>query len=183
MVVFACTECRLELFVADEMAGKQARCSKCGAVLDVPSADDNATVAGIPVATAIIRESAAFVGVYLMSITLGICLAVYIYGFKFDDLSETQLVNLTPAWMFPVVFGIYGFIAQQLIRLVQNGQAETLREAVYVWTRAFGALGLIPMLPFLMVARWQHSLATAFLAALVWAILLAVFFSAVFPHL
>lgn len=183
MISFACGACRQELAVADGLAGQRARCSKCGVVVDVPSMDEARADAEIPLAMAISRESPAFVGVYVTLIALGVCLAVYIYGVKFDDLSETQLVNLTPVWMFPLVFGLYGFIARHLIRLVQDGQAETLRDAVYLWTRAFGALGLIPMFPFLMVAKWQHSLATAFLAALVWAILLVFFFAVIFPAL
>jgi len=183
VISFACDGCRQELAVVDTLAGQQARCSKCGVVVDVPSIEAHRADAEIPLALAITRESPAFVGVYLTLIALGACLAVYIYGFRFDDLSETQLVNLTPAWVFPLVFGVYGFIARHLIRLVQDGQAETLRDAVYLWTRAFGALGLIPMFPFLMVAKWQHSLATAFLAALVWAILLVLFFAVVFPAL
>ena len=175
-----CPECRAELVVRNELAGQQVRCAKCQTVVDVPAVEEAKV---IPLAPVLHRESSMLVGFYLFLIIVGVGLVVYLYGVRFDDLSETQLVNFTPVWVFSLVFGIYGLIARHLVRLVQQGRAETLRDAVYLWTRTTGVVGLIPMLPFLFVAKWQHSLVTSFLGAFVWALLLAFFFSAIFPHL
>ena len=39
MATFTCTACNFSKPVADEMAGKKARCPKCNAVMDIPPLD------------------------------------------------------------------------------------------------------------------------------------------------
>jgi serine/threonine protein kinase len=46
--------------------------------------------------------------VWRASAGLGVALAVAIYGAFFDRLSETELVELSPLWLLPVVFGLAG---------------------------------------------------------------------------
>lgn len=178
MPIFRCEQCTQELSTGDEFIGYQIQCPSCNAVMAVP--------AGTVVPVAIVpapREPAFYGAIYTFLIITGTVLAGYIYLIKFDRLKETELVALTPAWLFPLVFGIYGFVAQKLIRLVQTGQAATIGQAVKIWTVAFGWFGLLLLLPFLPLKNWRNSLLTAFVASLFWGLLMVIFFSAIFPKL
>ncbi len=177
MPIFRCDHCGQELSTGDEHVGFQVQCPQCSSVMLVPGP------VPMPVATAVVREPTLYGAVYTFLIITGVVLACYIYLIKFDRLKETELVALTPAWIFPLVFGIYGFVAQKLIRLVQAGRAETIGQAVKVWTIALGWFGLLLLLPFLPLKNWRNSLLTAFVASLFWGVLLVVFFTAIFPRL
>ena len=65
--------------------------------------------------------------------------AVYLYGFSFDDFSETELVRLSYLWVAALVFGMHGLIASELNEIVASGQAATIVTpasslAVMAWT-------------------------------------------------
>ncbi len=92
-------------------------------------------------------------------------------------------MRLTPVWVFPLVFGIYGLVAEKLKRFIDEGRAETLGEAVKIWTIATGIIGLSLLFPFLFV-KSRSSVVVSLVASLFWSVLLLViFFEAIFPLL
>lgn len=135
----------------------------------------------------IIDESSPILrAVYTLFIVLSVGLAFYLYVVAFDRLSETMLVTLSPMWVLPLVFGLYGFVSQHLILLIRQGKAHTVAEAARVWTAPLGAYAfaaLALLLPFLLLQKWRYSLPVAVLATLFWAVLLVLFFAAIFPML
>ena len=119
---------------------------------------------------------------YIAGIVVGLGIAAYIYLVAFDSLSETTLVSLTSVWVFPLVFGIYGFLAEKFVKMIDAGRADSLRTATLVWTRVTGFLGLILLLPFLFT-KSRSPLLVAIVGSLFWAVLLFIFFQVVFPML
>ena len=120
--------------------------------------------------------------IFRLSIIFGIGIAVYIYGFFFDQLSEEQLVGLSPLWLLPIIFGAYGFIAESLLALIEKGEAKTIGAAAFIFLRTLPIVGIILMLPFLVV-RGDSAITIAFLSALFWGVLLILFFQLLFPLL
>lgn len=120
---------------------------------------------------------------YIFCVLFGLGLGVYIYGINFDNYSEAVLIQMTPVWFLPLIFGIYGFIADKLIEIVEDQKAITLRQAVLVWMGGmFGLLSFIPLFPFLFI-KGKNPLVVAVLGTVVWGILLTVFIFAIFPML
>lgn len=126
---------------------------------------------------------------YPILLFLGIAIAVYIYGFAFDDFSETQLVSITPLWFFFIIFGGYGYFAEFLMKRVIDGEGDNLNDAYKRWTFKFlkfsfalGILAMIVLVPFAFI-RTRNSLLIAFAGSALWGILLLIFFQAIFPAL
>lgn len=119
---------------------------------------------------------------YQSAVCVGLALAVYIYGVAFDEMSETALVRITPLWFFPLVFGLYGLLAEKALCMVAEGRATDLSSAVQTWVRALGLIGLVIAAPFAFL-RSGRPMRVAASAAALWALLLIVFFEGVFPNL
>ena len=128
------------------------------------------------------RAGSSQKGVYLLAIFAGLAGAAYIYGAAFDDLSEEQLVYLSALWVLPIVFGVYGFVAEKLLHLKEQDDDITIARAALIWTNALPFIGIVLLLPFLFV-KGRSALIIAFLATLFWALLLVVFFAVLFPLL
>lgn len=119
-------------------------------------------------------------------ILIGFGIAFYLYVIAFNHLSETTLVRLTPTWVFPLVFGIYGLVAEHLLPVIEAGKARDYAQAVREWAPSFdnwAPLILLLLLPFLILGKWRSSLVVSLAASLFWALLLVVFFEVVFPKL
>jgi hypothetical protein len=178
------------LAVPADRAGQDVRCPHCHRVVrvsppDVPYASAVAAPEPVPVplpVPAAAPESAALSALYGTLLVGGLAGAALIYLVLFNDLSESQLVTFTPLWFFPVVFGLYGFVSQRLLRLLAAGRARTLGEAARTSIDVGGVWALLGMFPFL-VLKWRSSLLVSMVAALFWAVLLWLFFAAVFPVL
>lgn len=119
---------------------------------------------------------------YLLAIAAGILCALYIYGVVFDDLSEEELIQLSALWLLSIVFGVYGFVAEKLLQLMDEGDDLTISRAALIWTNAVPIIGIILMLPFLFI-KGSNPIAIALLATVFWALLLAGFFAVIFPLL
>lgn len=120
---------------------------------------------------------------YIFAIVFGLGLFVYVYGIEFDSYSESALIQMTPVWFLPLFFGIYGFVAEKLIHMVDEGKAPNFRRAIMVWLGAlFGLLGFAIFFPFLFV-KGKNSMVVALTGTAVWGLLLAVFIFAIFPAL
>ena len=130
----------------------------------------------------VIRTDSSHRGLYRFAIIIGITGAAYIYGVAFNELSEEQLVQLTAFWLLPIVFGIYGFVAEKLLRLKEQDDELTIARAALIWTNALPFVGIVLLLPFLII-RGKNAITIAFLATLLWALLLVVFFLVLFPLL
>lgn len=121
-------------------------------------------------------------GIYQSSILAGIAVAVYTYGFAFDDLGEEELVRLSALWVLPIVFGIYGFVAERILELVDKGDNQSIAQATLIWTAALPIIGAVLLLPFLFV-KGSSSISIALRASLFWAVLMVGFFVLIFPLL
>lgn len=122
---------------------------------------------------------------YTVSILAGLGSVVYFYGITFDDLSETELITLIPYWFLPLIFGIYGFVAEKLNTMVSEGKAVSTTTATFVLCRMFGFLGLLGFIPLfpLFFVKGKNSFIIALFGTLVWSVLMALFIFAIFPML
>ncbi|MFJ3497886.1 hypothetical protein ACIPPJ_30445 [Streptomyces sp. NPDC086091] len=161
-------------------AGQDVRCPHCHQVVRVPAPDvPYASPVALP-ATAV--EPAVLTAVYVTALLAGVAGAGVVYLAMFDAFSETELVGITPLWFFPIVFGLYGFVAQRLLRRMATGRARTLQEAARMSLDVAGHWAALFLFPFL-VLRWRSSLLVSLAAAVFWAGLLWLFFALVFPTL
>jgi hypothetical protein len=126
-------------------------------------------------------EPVALTSLYVVSLLAGLTAAGLIYLVFFDELSEEELVRITPLWFFLIVFGVYGLISQRLLRRLAEG-GRTHGEAARLSVRMAGPVAGLMLVPFLTL-KWRSSLLVSLVAALVWGLLLWVFFALVFPSL
>ena len=127
-------------------------------------------------------EPIGLTALYATALIGGLLGAGLIYLVMFDEFDESELVTITPLWFFPIVFGLYGFVSQRVLRRTAAGRTGTLSEATRISIRVAGPLAGLMFLPFL-VLKWRSSLLVSLTAATFWAVLLWLFFAAVFPTL
>jgi len=127
--------------------------------------------------------------IYPALILIGTILVIYIYLIAFDRFSETTLVQITPLWFFPIVFGGFGYTAEKMLGLIAVGQATSIADAYKKWIQSFiavnpliGFIVAIFLFPFTMF-NTKNSILIAFLGSAVWGILLLIFFNGIFPSL
>jgi len=121
-------------------------------------------------------------GLFQLAIAIGLAVAVYIYGFAFDTLSEEQLVWLSAAWVLPIVFGAYGHVAEHLLRTADAGEGISVAQAALVWARALPIIGALLLLPLLFL-KHGTAIGIALRGTLFWALLLLAFLVGIFPLL
>jgi hypothetical protein len=121
--------------------------------------------------------------IYNFSIVIAVVLIGYIYGYAFDDLSETELLQATLFWYLPLVFGIYGRTATKIKQSMDRGvslQKQLATASLLV--RFTGPLGLAFFFPFFFVSKGS-ALKVAVVGAVVWLVLLETFFVGIWPSL
>ena len=129
--------------------------------------------------------------VYEFAIVVGLIATIYLYGFAFDDFSETELVQLSYVWMAAFVFGTHGLIAYELNDIIETGPAETTQEALRVRKETknrsmFSKLSTLMLPSFLLITAAtdrRRAFLSAVLATLIWMVLLVFFFEVIFPGL
>ncbi|MFF8386882.1 hypothetical protein ACF053_25000 [Streptomyces kanasensis] len=177
-----------------ERTGRDVRCPHCERVVRVP--DDDVPYAspvpgqgfgGGPVPGPVPGsgggvEPFALTAVYVAALLVGLAGAGVVHLVMFDALSESELVTLSPLWFFPVVFGLYGFVSQRLLRRIAQGRAASLVEAARLSIDVAGYGAALVLFPFL-VLRLRSSLLVSLAAAAFWAVLLWLFFALLFPTL
>jgi hypothetical protein len=173
------------------LAGRAVRCPYCHSVLTAPEAIPyampvTAQAPQSPPARGIVaverRQSTPLKVLYLVVLIAGVIAVGAIYVVFFNDLSEEELVALTPFWAFPIAFGFYGYVSQRLIRYLDEGRASSLYEAAKFVVEHAGKWSILPLLPFLAL-RWRSSLLVTLVASVTLAAFLWVFFSLIFPGL
>lgn len=101
---------------------------------------------------------------YWLLAIAGFGLAFYVYVISFDSWSETELLDLGPVWVSPMMFGFYGLMAEWAIGLIERGKAENLAIATMIIARSTRLIGLLPFL----FLRSRNSLNVAFAACAFW---------------
>jgi hypothetical protein len=124
---------------------------------------------------------------YVSLLVLGLGAAAVIYTVLFNDLSETELIRITPYWLFPIVFGYYGLVALRMEARLQTSHLDNVSDQpLNVIKETGGPLGqgfaFLVHAPFLIVKSRQPWV-VAFVGSLIWAMALVVFFNAIFPKL
>jgi uncharacterized membrane protein len=127
--------------------------------------------------------------IYPASLIFGVLMVLAIYLVFFDNFSETELVQITPVWYFAIVFGLYGYKAESLVNDIITGKTKNFKTAYHNWTTKLYKHNIITAIimsilffPF-SIFKKISPLITALTAALIWGLILAVFFSAIFPNL
>ncbi|MEV1062669.1 hypothetical protein [Streptomyces sp. NPDC050263] len=163
-----------------DRAGQDVRCPHCHQVVRVPP-PDVPYAAPVPVPTGA-ADPVALTALYVIALIGGLMGAALVYLVMFDEFSESELVTITPVWFFPIVFGLYGFVSQRLLRRIATGRAGTLKEAAGMTIDVAGHWAALALFPFL-VLKWRSSLLVSLAAAAFWAVLLWLFFVLLFPTL
>jgi hypothetical protein len=170
----ACEACQWQISVGATM------CPRCGHP-NMPAVPVAAAVAPPP--RPVNQAQRAF---YVALLVFGLGSMVVIYTVLFDNLSETTLVQITPYWIFPSVFGYYGLVAQRMEARLQTTHLDNVSDQLLNVIRELGFLGqafaFLVHAPFLLV-RSGRPWVTAFAGSLIWALALALFFEVVFPTL
>lgn len=122
---------------------------------------------------------------YLMALFAGLAFAVYLYGVAFDELSESELVTLSPAWVILLVFGVTGLAADSAAKRVAAGEAEDLAEGLRAALQhaPIVRVFLLPLLIFNAAKATPSAFLVAIYVAGVWALLLYFFFVVIFDQL
>jgi hypothetical protein len=168
-----CRVCEWQISVEASM------CPRCGAP-HVPDATPMPAGPPLPVN----KLQRAF---YITLIGGGLGAAVVLHTILFGSLSETQLVWAAPYWIFPLVFGYYGLVAQRMAARLQTTHLNTVSEQLLTTIKDIGgtlgqAFAFLVHAPFLVV-RNDRPWIVAFVGSLIWAIALVIFFNAVWPSL
>ncbi len=133
---------------------------------------------------------------YYLGIAIGLGLLIYFYGFNFDNMSETELVDAVLYWYVPLIFGLYGLVG---LRIKSKMKDHSMSPIKYLFAGKDGALliliiligcgGLIGLLLFLIplalvkVADERFDLKVALLGTVLCLLLLFVFFKVLWPSL
>lgn len=163
-----------------DRAEQDVRCPYCHQVVQAPSVDVPYASSVLPPARA--AEPTSLTALYVTALTAGVLCAALVHLVMFNEFSESELVTITPLWFFPIVFGLYGFVSQRLLRRIAAGRAETLGQAARMSIDVAGPWAAPVLFPFL-VLRWRSSLLVSLAAAVFWAVVLWVFFAVLFPTL
>ena len=123
--------------------------------------------------------------IYITAIVLALINFIYIYIFKFDSLSEEKLVLYTPVWLLLFIFGIYGLQSSKLMKQVNEGKYQNMREALVQSSKSFGIFGPLRQIFFfpLIFLNLKNTFQLAIVSTLIWAAILVLFFQFIFPEL
>ena len=171
MALVTCKECHAQI------SSEAVACPQCGCPSHQPR----------PQPTSVAPSTNRHNVLYVMSIASGLLLAAYIYLMAFDEFSEAMLVRITPLWFFPIVFGYYGFVADRMARQLPESHFDRVANLLLsIITETQGGLGklfgLIVHAPFIII-KSKRPMLVALGGAAIWAIMLLVFFTFIFPTL
>lgn len=112
------------------------------------------------------------------AILIGGLIALYIFGYRFEQLSETELVHLSPLWLSPIIFGLYGRAAVRLMQKIRMGITQQ-KPSKTSFTYNISETGNL---------HFQHiysgtPLKSAVRGVVIWLLLLIVFLFAIWPNL
>ena len=132
-----------------------------------------------------LRIGTMMIGIYITAIVLALINFIYIYIFKFDSLSEEKLVLYTPVWLLLFIFGIYGLQSSKLMKQVNEGKYQNMREALVQSSKSFGIFGPFRQIFFfpLIFLNLKNTFQLAIVSTLIWAAILVLFFKFIFPEL
>jgi hypothetical protein len=135
--------------------------------------------------------------IYLAAILAGFGIVVYFYGFNFDKMSETDLVNSVLYWYVPLTFGLYG-LAANLVKKTADGESGNALKFIFSGKNAgltvlgvllivmSGVVGfllfMIPLAIFKMKSK-VYDLSVAILGSGLWLVGLYFFFQVLWPSL
>lgn len=111
--------------------------------------------------------------IYTIAITFGILILVHTFLIVFNDISEFDLFLRGIAGMLLVLFGIYGLVAEMLLKKFRGKDAIAFSIEANYWVRKKGFLGRIFLFPFMKV-KSNNSMVIALLGTLTWMVILII---------
>ncbi len=135
--------------------------------------------------------------VYLAAILAGFGIVVYFYGFNFDNMSETDLVNSVLFWYVPLTFGLYGMAAYRVKKSADENTKSALGHIFSGKDTGLTVLGIflivisgvvgfllfiIPMSIFKVKSK-GYDFSVAIVGSVLWLVGLFVFFQVLWPSL
>ena len=96
-------------------------------------------------------------------------------------------MQLSPTWVLAIVFGVVGLMAEKAKKLVDSGEAEDINQGMSMAAAASPIVALIcyrlPSLFFNPAKTSNNPMVIAAIVTAFWAVLLYIFFLAIFPSL
>lgn len=128
---------------------------------------------------------------YQVAVGLGITLMILIYFVLFKQLSEDQLVAISPIWFFLITFGAGGIYAEKAVMFILEKRATTFHEALMQAVKSLAPilrvgvfiLFLIPAILLGISRRLSSPLFITLLVTGVWTLILYFFLMGIFPSL
>ena len=132
---------------------------------------------------------------YRLLTMAAVAAAVYLYVFRFDRFSETQLVRMAYIWLPAMVLGIYGLVAEGVAAAARTESTPRFSDALGNWfdrqpilksnalLRLVVTLFLTPLMAAAFFARTSSPFVLALIGALIWLVGLKFFFDGIFPLL
>jgi hypothetical protein len=132
---------------------------------------------------------------YRLLTMAAVAAVVYLYVFRFDRFSETQLVQVAYIWLPAMVLGIYGLVAEGAAAAARTESAPRFSDALGKWfdrqpilksnalLRLVVTLFLTPLMAAAFFARTSSPFVLALIGALIWLVGLKFFFDGIFPVL
>lgn len=133
---------------------------------------------------------------YVLCLAAGLGLLIYFYIFNFDNMSENQLMDAVLYWYTPLIFGIYGLLATRIKNYIGDAETNVIKHTfsgkdpllliLAIGLLFFGLLGLLVFLvplALLDIRKPNFDLKSAVTGAVIWLILLWLFFKLLWPAL
>lgn len=122
---------------------------------------------------------------------IGLIVAIYLYGFAFDDFSETELVQVSYIWIAAIIFGTHGLLAYEYAALLTEDETLTTTEVLKQRREQpnrslFSKISSAFLWSFLLMTTApsrRRPVLCGLLAVVIWIAGLIFFFEVIFPEL
>lgn len=121
---------------------------------------------------------------YFTSIMSGVCIALYLFIFNFTSYIESMLISGTILWVFLIVFGYYGFVAQWIHLNFEKLKFNKPRDLFVAECKKLPSFGIRPIFNALHFPLYIPNKSPLFLAlagSFVWSIWLMLIFVLIIP--
>ncbi|MFK8012743.1 MAG: hypothetical protein AB8B80_11920 [Marinicellaceae bacterium] len=130
------------------------------------------------------RNKKKHTSLYITAILIGACMAFYLFVFNLNHYIETMLVSGTVLWVFPIIFGYYGFFAQWLQENFQERKFRKPKDLFESIGKDLPVIIIRPLFNMLHMPLFISNKTPLFLAltgSFIWSIWIMIFFVVILP--